>query len=95
MADRSFLDWPFFDDEHRTLAHDLDGWVAEHISSMPEAREETADEACRELVERLARTGWLDYAVPGEDVLGEIDLAAPAVRTRPSTYARCACCAKP
>ena len=66
MADRSFLDWPFFDDEHRTLAHDLDGWVAEHISSMPEAREETADEACRELVERLARTGWLDYAVPGE-----------------------------
>jgi acyl-CoA dehydrogenase len=66
MADRSFLGWPFFDDEHRTLARDLDGWAAKHVGSMPEAREETVDEACRELVERLAEAGWLDYVVPGE-----------------------------
>ena len=66
MADRSFLGWPFFDDEHRTLARDLDGWAAQHVGSMPEAREETVDEACRELVERLAEAGWLDYVVPGE-----------------------------
>src|SRR5918998_926261 len=66
MADRSFLGWPFFDDEHRTLARDLDGWAAQHVGSMPQAREETVDEACRELVERLAEAGWLDYVVPGE-----------------------------
>ena len=66
MADRSFLGWPFFDDEQRRLARDLDGWAAQRVGSMPEAREETVDEVCRELVERLAEAGWLDYVVPGE-----------------------------
>jgi acyl-CoA dehydrogenase len=65
MADRSYLDWPFFDDEHRTLALDLDDWTAEHVRPLPEAREETVDAACHELVERLAGGGWLDYVVPG------------------------------
>ncbi|HZB83265.1 MAG TPA: acyl-CoA dehydrogenase family protein [Rubrobacteraceae bacterium] len=66
MADKSFLGWPFFDDEHRTLASTLDLWAAEHVATMPEAREETVDEACSELVERLANAGWLDYIVPRE-----------------------------
>ncbi len=66
MADRSFLSWPFFDDEHRTLASTLDGWAAEHVGTIPEAREETVDEACSELVERLAGAGWLDYVVPSD-----------------------------
>jgi acyl-CoA dehydrogenase len=66
MADRSYLDWPFFDDEHRVLARDLDDWAAEHVRPVPEASEETVDAACCELVERLAGAGWLDYVVPGE-----------------------------
>src|SRR5919199_3409838 len=66
MADKSFLGWPFFDDEHRTLASALDVWAAEHAGTMPEAREETVDEACSELIERLASAGWLDYVVPSE-----------------------------
>ena len=66
MADKSFLGWPFFDDEHRTLASALEVWAAEHVATIPEAREETVDEACSELVERLASAGWLDYVVPGE-----------------------------
>jgi acyl-CoA dehydrogenase len=65
MADRSYLDWPFFDDEHRALARDLDDWAAEHVRPMPEAHEETVDEMCRELVRRLAGAGWLEYAVRG------------------------------
>ena len=28
MADRSFLDWPFFDDRHRALAEELGRLVA-------------------------------------------------------------------
>ena len=66
MADKSFLGWPFFDDEHRTLASALEVWAVEHVATIPEAREETVDEACSELVERLASAGWLDYVVPGE-----------------------------
>jgi acyl-CoA dehydrogenase len=66
MADKSFLGWPFFDDEHRALASTLDVWAVEHVATMPEAREETVDEACSKLVERLANAGWLDYVVPRE-----------------------------
>ncbi|HYY45337.1 MAG TPA: acyl-CoA dehydrogenase family protein, partial [Actinomycetota bacterium] len=66
MADKSFLGWPFFDVEHRTLASALDAWAAEHVATIPEAGEGTVDEACGELVERLAGAGWLDYAVPDE-----------------------------
>ena len=65
MPDRSYLDWPFFDDGHRTLARDLDDWAAEHVRPIPEAKEETVDAACRNLVERLAEAGWLDLVVPG------------------------------
>lgn len=65
MADRSYLDWPFFDDEHRSLARDLGGWAAEHVRPIPEAREDTVDSVCRDLAERLAGAGWLDYVVPG------------------------------
>jgi acyl-CoA dehydrogenase len=66
MADRSFLGWPFFDDEHRALASSLDRWAGEHVGTTPEACEETVDAKCRELVECLAEAGWLDYVVPGE-----------------------------
>ena len=27
MTDRTFLDWPFFDDRHRTFAADLEAWA--------------------------------------------------------------------
>src|SRR5215216_4092493 len=65
MPDRSYLNWPFFDDGHRAIARDLDDWAAEHVRSIPEANEETVDAACRNLVERLADAGWLDHVVPG------------------------------
>ena len=66
MADHSYLHWPFFDDEHRSLARDLDDWATENVLTVPEAHEETVDETCCELVRRLAAAGWLDYVVAGE-----------------------------
>ena len=65
MPDRSYLDWPFFDDGHRALARDLDDWATGHVRSIPEASEETVDAACRNLVGHLADAGWLDHVVPG------------------------------
>ena len=32
MPDRSYLRWPFLDDEHRTLADDLQAWAAAEIA---------------------------------------------------------------
>ena len=65
MADRSFLAWPFFDDGHRRLAEELDGWARKEFASHAGA-EADVDAACRRLVRRLGEDGWLRYVVPRE-----------------------------
>ena len=61
MTDRSFLDWPFFDDGHRRLAAALELWAERELKSIDH---HDVDAACRELVVRLAAGGWLDHVVP-------------------------------
>jgi acyl-CoA dehydrogenase len=55
MADRSFLDWPFFEDRHRDHAARLEGWCAENLP----ADHGDVDAACRGLVAALGEAGWL------------------------------------
>jgi acyl-CoA dehydrogenase len=61
MADRSHLDWPFFEARHRTLAADLERWAAETLGG-PHGPD--VDAECRRLVAALGRAGWLRYCVP-------------------------------
>lgn len=61
MADRTFLDWPFFDDSHRKLADDLETWCAANLSH---AHGDDVDAECRALVRSLGAAGWLRYCVP-------------------------------
>jgi acyl-CoA dehydrogenase len=61
MSDRSFLDWPFFDDRHRALAEELEAWCETELS---DDEPDDVDEACRTLVRRLGAGGWLRYCVP-------------------------------
>jgi len=61
MADRSFLEWPFFDDHHRHLADELDAWCAANLTGEHGA---DVDDACRALVRQLGEAGWLRYCVP-------------------------------
>lgn len=61
MADRTFLDWPFFDDGHRRLADELEAWCAANLTGDHGA---DVDAACRELVRKLGEAGWLRYCVP-------------------------------
>ena len=61
MADRSFLDWPFFDDSHRALAARLERWCE---SDLPRIELTDVDAACRRLVAALGDQGWLRYCVP-------------------------------
>ena len=68
MADRSFLDWPFFDDSHRALAAEVETWADDVIAPLEheEPRDDAAlDALCRRLVGLLAEGGWLRYCVPG------------------------------
>lgn len=62
MADRSFLDWPFFADHHRALADDLEAWCKTELADGHD--ENDVDGACRDLVRRLGAGGWLRYCVP-------------------------------
>jgi acyl-CoA dehydrogenase len=55
MPDRSFLNWPFFEDRHREWAERLEAWCRK---SLPVDHHDV-DAACRELVKMLGRDGWL------------------------------------
>ena len=61
MADRSFLDWPFFDDGHRRLAAELESWCEAELEY---GHGEDIDAECRALVRKLGTGGWLRYCVP-------------------------------
>ena len=61
MSDRTFLDWPFFDESHRSLARELVAWRDQRFHE-----EDGADPfaACRAYVAQLGHAGWLKHAVP-------------------------------
>lgn len=81
MDPTAHLDWPFFDDRHRTFARELDAWAAGHISH---AHGTDVDAACRALVRSLGDAGWLRHAVAGTAHGG----AAEAIDTRTICLAR-------
>ena len=56
MSDTSFLGWPFFADRHRALAQAIERWSA---ANLPVAHGDV-DAACRDLVQKLGRDGFLD-----------------------------------
>lgn len=66
MADRTFLDWPFFEAHHRDLALRLDDWATASLPAIVDApgAHENVDTTCRALVRALGRGGWLSYCVP-------------------------------
>lgn len=63
MADRSFLDWPYFEDRHRALAAALEEWC---VANLPVDHSDV-DAACIGLVQRLGRDGWLRPSGAGMD----------------------------
>lgn len=57
MADRSFLTWPFFEPRHAALSELLEEWCEANLP----ADHSDVDAACRDLVARLGRDGWLTH----------------------------------
>ncbi|MEC7258706.1 MAG: acyl-CoA dehydrogenase family protein [Pseudomonadota bacterium] len=58
MADRTFLDWPFFEDRHRALAAELEAWAADALP----VDHGDVDAACRGLVAALGKAGFLRHS---------------------------------
>ncbi|TFL19787.1 acyl-CoA dehydrogenase family protein [Jannaschia formosa] len=63
MADRAFLDWPFFAPGHRILAEELDAWAAAAAGGIDHR---DTDAACRAWVAALGEGGWLRHSAAGE-----------------------------
>ena len=61
MADRTFLEWPFFDDHHREMAKALEPWCAREIR---DEHGSDVDAQCQKLVRKLAEGGLLNCAAP-------------------------------
>lgn len=64
MADKTYLDWPFFDARHAALEQALDTWAGANLAP---THGRDVDDACRTLVRQLGTGGWLDHAVGAID----------------------------
>jgi acyl-CoA dehydrogenase len=72
MADTSFLSWPFFEERHRALAQAIDQWCVAHLP----VDHGDVDAACRALVAKLGRDGWLAHSAVDPDAPGALDVRA-------------------
>ncbi|MXX90458.1 MAG: acyl-CoA dehydrogenase [Boseongicola sp. SB0677_bin_26] len=59
MADRSFLDWPFFEGRHRELAAALEDWAEANLRAVDHS---DTDAACRQLVAMLGASGFAAHS---------------------------------
>ena len=60
MADRSFLDWPFFEDYHREVV----GWADDWCAANPVTEDGDLDSKCRDLVRSLGASPILAMVNP-------------------------------
>ena len=71
MSDRSFLNWPFFEERHRELADALDTWCA---ASLCDIDHTDVDASCIALVRMLGQGGWLRHSAVDPDNPGTLDV---------------------
>ena len=76
MSDQTFLQWPFFESEHRQLAEDIDGWAQKNVPDLVQDEHEDLDGTCIKLVRALGDAGFTGYAVPasGGGSLDKLDV---------------------
>lgn len=70
MGDRSFLGWPFFEERHREFHAALEDWCQRHLP----VNHADVDAACRDLVARLGRDGWLNHTAVGSGGADSLDV---------------------
>ena len=64
MSDKTFLQWPFFEDEHQQLAARLDKWAHQHLAALTANEHDDLDGTCKAIVKALGDAGFTTYAVP-------------------------------
>ena len=76
MPDKSFLNWPFFEDRHRAYAGKLDAWAGANLAHVDH---HDVDAACRSLVAQLGDAGFLMHTAPGDTDAERIDVRTLAL----------------
>ena len=71
MADKTFLNWPFFEDHHRALAAQLEDWATDKLASIDHS---DTDTACRHLVTQLGQAGILNHSATDPANPGTLDV---------------------
>jgi len=72
MADRTFLDWPFFESRHAAFYDELDQWAANALVTIDHS---DTDAACRGLVKLIGDAGFLKHtAIDPDDENSGIDV---------------------
>jgi alkylation response protein AidB-like acyl-CoA dehydrogenase len=71
MADKRYLQWPFFEARHADLEAALDQWAGQQVRGV---HGHDVDADCRRLVRLLGEGGWLRHAIGSEG--GAIDTRA-------------------
>ena len=64
MSDKTFLQWPFFEDEHQQLSERLDNWAHQHLATLTANEHDDLDGTCKAIVKALGDAGFTTYAVP-------------------------------
>jgi len=66
MADASYLNWPFFEDHHRSLVSDLNEFCHDRLLPVIDAPDfhDDVDASCRRLLAMLGEAGLTRYTVP-------------------------------
>jgi len=72
-VDRSFLDWPFFEDRHRALAAELEDWAETRLRDVDHS---AVDQTCRALVSALGKAGFLSWAAIDTEAPKGLDVRA-------------------
>jgi acyl-CoA dehydrogenase len=70
VPDATFLSWPFFAERHRAMADALEHWC---VANLP-VDQGDVDAACRALVRRLGKDGWLTHSAPDPDTPAPLDV---------------------
>jgi acyl-CoA dehydrogenase len=70
MADTSFLSWPFFEERHRSFQASLEAWC---VANLPVGHDDV-DAACRDLVTKLGRDGFLTHTATGPETGGALEV---------------------
>ena len=64
MTDKTFLNWPFFEPQHRELAEKMQTWAADNIPGLVANEHHALDQTCIDLMRGMAKAGITGYAVP-------------------------------